>query len=57
MFYTPFNNSNITIVFILLFGYILDIDKDRNVAVVVTVVLFVESKNSGSSIILVILRT
>ena len=33
----PFNNSNVTIVFILSFGYVLDIDKDRNIAVVVTV--------------------
>jgi len=30
----PFNSRNIIIVFILLFGSILDIDKDRNVTAV-----------------------
>ena len=39
----------------LLFGYVLAIDKDRNV-IVVTVMLFVEYKNSGSNIVLVVLR-
>ena len=39
----------------LSFGSVLAIDKDRNVTVV-TVVLFAESKNSSSSINIVILR-
>ena len=45
----PFNGRNVITVFMLLFGSVSDADKDRNVTAVTVIVLFAESKNSGSN--------